>query len=131
MHFLFDICINQSLPIYMGQEGNMYGEYNSDGDLNQIFYDLDGSATGYSDSYAVRPDNWLVRTEDCIDVPEFNAAICTEEAYGVVSILEVFKTLETNNLQRNYALVKMSSVYNEHYRVLTPNYKTFAWQPQK
>ena len=72
--------------MYMGQEGDLFGSYDSDADLNQIFYDVDGSVTGYPNSYVVRPDNWLLRTDDCIDVPEYNAAICTEQLnYPMVS----------------------------------------------
>ncbi|CAH1248257.1 TMEM2 [Branchiostoma lanceolatum] len=50
-----------------------------DGDKNQIFHDLDGTVTGYPDTYVVRQDNHLVRNPGCLDKPGWRASICSGE----------------------------------------------------
>ncbi|XP_078664928.1 cell surface hyaluronidase CEMIP2-like isoform X1 [Branchiostoma floridae x Branchiostoma belcheri] len=50
-----------------------------DGDKNQIFHDLDGTVTGYPDTYVVRQDNHLVRHPGCVDKPDWRASICSGE----------------------------------------------------
>ncbi|XP_019639731.1 PREDICTED: transmembrane protein 2-like [Branchiostoma belcheri] len=53
--------------------------HNRDGDKNQIFHDLDGSVTGYPDTYVARQDNYLVKNPGCVDKPEWRASICSGE----------------------------------------------------
>ncbi|XP_078610725.1 cell surface hyaluronidase CEMIP2-like [Branchiostoma floridae x Branchiostoma japonicum] len=50
-----------------------------DGDKNQIVHDLDGTVTGYPDTYVVRQDNHLVRNPGCVDKPDWHASICSGE----------------------------------------------------
>lgn len=48
-----------------------------DGDKTTIFHDIDGSVSEYPGVFLVKEDNWLLRHPDCIDVPDWKAAICT------------------------------------------------------
>lgn len=48
-----------------------------DGDKTTIFHDKDGSVSEYPGSFLVKEDNWLLRHPDCIDVPDWRAAICS------------------------------------------------------
>ncbi|CAH1246602.1 TMEM2 [Branchiostoma lanceolatum] len=59
----------RNLPYFQG--------YNKDGDKTQIFHDVDGSTTGYPDTYVVGQDNFVLRTPGCIEKPEWRADICS------------------------------------------------------
>lgn len=48
-----------------------------DGDKTTIFHDVDGSVSEYPGAFLVKEDNWLLRHPDCIDVPDWRAAICS------------------------------------------------------
>lgn len=48
-----------------------------DGDKTTIFHDVDGSVSEYPGVFLVKEDNWLLRHPDCIDVPDWRAAICS------------------------------------------------------
>lgn len=48
-----------------------------DGDKTTIFQDVDGSVSEYPGAFLVKEDNWLLRHPDCIDVPDWKAAICS------------------------------------------------------
>lgn len=48
-----------------------------DGDKTTIFHDIDGSVSEYPGAFLVKEDNWLLRHPDCIDVPDWKAAICS------------------------------------------------------
>lgn len=48
-----------------------------DGDKTTIFHDIDGSISEYPGAFLVKEDNWLLRHPDCIDVPDWRAAICS------------------------------------------------------
>ncbi|XP_013405864.1 cell surface hyaluronidase-like [Lingula anatina] len=47
-----------------------------DGDKTQIFHDADGSVSGYTDSYVIRADNYLLRHDGCVEKPEWNCVVC-------------------------------------------------------
>eukprot|EP00058_Branchiostoma_floridae_P001602 XP_002587090.1 hypothetical protein BRAFLDRAFT_242699 [Branchiostoma floridae] len=51
--------------------------YNLDGDKTQIFHDVDGSTTGYLDTYVVGQDNFVLRNPGCVEKPEWRAYICS------------------------------------------------------
>jgi hypothetical protein len=48
-----------------------------DGDKNAIFHDVDGSVTGYKDSYVGRMDNYLIRHPNCVNITRWNAVVCS------------------------------------------------------
>lgn len=48
-----------------------------DGDKTAVFHDIDGSVSEYPGAFLVKEDNWLLRHPDCIDVPDWKAAICS------------------------------------------------------
>ena len=48
-----------------------------DGDKTTVFHDIDGSVSEYPGAFLVKEDNWLLRHPDCIDVPDWKAAICS------------------------------------------------------
>ncbi|XP_078677557.1 cell surface hyaluronidase CEMIP2-like isoform X3 [Branchiostoma floridae x Branchiostoma belcheri] len=56
-----------------------FGQNNRDGDKTNILHDLDGSMTGYPDSYIVGPDNYLVRNPGCVEKPDWLGYVCTGE----------------------------------------------------
>ncbi|KAG7473931.1 hypothetical protein MATL_G00101080 [Megalops atlanticus] len=64
------------LSVFFGRPGQWFGANNMDGDKTSIFHDLDGSLTGYSDSYVARADNYLIRHPGCLTVPRWNGVIC-------------------------------------------------------
>lgn len=72
-----------------------------DGDKTTIFHDVDGSVSEYPGAFLVKEDNWLLRHPDCIDVPDWRAAICSGH------YAQVRCTLET--CQSNHYHVKAGS----------------------
>uniref|UniRef100_A0A8C5WC76 hyaluronoglucosaminidase n=1 Tax=Leptobrachium leishanense TaxID=445787 RepID=A0A8C5WC76_9ANUR len=68
---------NVSLKAFFGQPGPWFEDSDQDGDKNSIFHDVDGSVSGYNDTYIARMDNYLVRQPDCINVTEWNGVICS------------------------------------------------------
>lgn len=42
-----------------------------------VFHDLDGSVTGYPDTFVGRADNYLLRHPGCLTVPRWNGVMCT------------------------------------------------------
>ncbi|XP_042333258.1 cell surface hyaluronidase-like isoform X1 [Sceloporus undulatus] len=67
------------LKVFLGKRGQWFGDNNNDGDKVSIFHDLDGSVTGYLDSFVGRADNYLIRHPGCLIVPRWNGMICTEK----------------------------------------------------
>ncbi|KAH0628271.1 hypothetical protein JD844_009180 [Phrynosoma platyrhinos] len=68
---------NVSLKIFFGKPGPWFEEADLDGDKNSIFHDVDGSVTGYKDTYVGRMDNYLIRHPDCINVTTWNGVVCS------------------------------------------------------
>ncbi|XP_043933872.1 cell surface hyaluronidase-like isoform X2 [Protopterus annectens] len=64
------------LKVFFGKPGQWFGNNNNDGDKTCIFHDLDGSVTGYRDTYVARADNYLIQHPGCIRVPRWNGIIC-------------------------------------------------------
>ncbi|KAJ8393075.1 hypothetical protein AAFF_G00067580 [Aldrovandia affinis] len=64
------------LNVFFGRPGQWFGANDLDGDKTSIFHDLDGSLTGYPDSYVARSDNYLIRHPGCLTVPRWNGVIC-------------------------------------------------------
>uniref|UniRef100_A0AAR2JE45 G8 domain-containing protein n=1 Tax=Pygocentrus nattereri TaxID=42514 RepID=A0AAR2JE45_PYGNA len=66
-----------TLRAFFGRPGQWFEDNDLDGDKNSIFHDLDGSVSGYPDTYAVRADNYLVRHPDCVSMPQWNGCVCS------------------------------------------------------
>ncbi|KAI5625255.1 transmembrane protein 2 isoform X1, partial [Silurus asotus] len=66
-----------SLRAFFGRPGQWFEDNDLDGDKNSIFHDLDGSVTGYPDTYVVRADNFLLQHRDCVKMPEWNGCVCS------------------------------------------------------
>ncbi|XP_069079101.1 cell surface hyaluronidase-like isoform X1 [Pleurodeles waltl] len=67
---------NVGLKVFFGKPGQWFGDNNNDGDKVSIFHDLDGSLTGYADTFIGRADNFLIQNPGCFTVPRWNAVIC-------------------------------------------------------
>uniref|UniRef100_A0A8C4DSY3 Cell migration inducing hyaluronidase 1 n=1 Tax=Dicentrarchus labrax TaxID=13489 RepID=A0A8C4DSY3_DICLA len=63
--------------VFFGEPGPWFNKMQMDGDKTTIFHDIDGSVSEYPGSFLVKEDNWLLRHPDCIDVPDWKAAICS------------------------------------------------------
>uniref|UniRef100_A0AAV2MRF6 G8 domain-containing protein n=1 Tax=Knipowitschia caucasica TaxID=637954 RepID=A0AAV2MRF6_KNICA len=66
-----------SLRAFFGRPGQWFEENDLDGDKNSIFHDVDGSVTGYRNTYVGRADNYLIQHPDCIPTPQWNGVICS------------------------------------------------------
>eukprot|EP00058_Branchiostoma_floridae_P009247 XP_002594735.1 hypothetical protein BRAFLDRAFT_81185 [Branchiostoma floridae] len=68
---------NVQSRMFLGAAGiSGFGEHSRDGDKTNILHDLDGSLTGYPDSYLVGPDNYLVRNPGCVEKPDWIGLVC-------------------------------------------------------
>ncbi|KAK5916134.1 hypothetical protein CesoFtcFv8_001661 [Champsocephalus esox] len=63
--------------VFFGEPGPWFSKMQMDGDKTTIFHDMDGSVSEYPGAFLVKEDNWLLRHPDCIDVPDWKAAICS------------------------------------------------------
>ncbi|XP_023669607.2 cell migration-inducing and hyaluronan-binding protein [Paramormyrops kingsleyae] len=63
--------------VFFGEPGPWFNKMQLDGDKTTIFHDIDGSVSEYPGAFLVKEDNWLLRHPDCIDVPDWRAAICS------------------------------------------------------
>ncbi|KAJ8393076.1 hypothetical protein AAFF_G00067590 [Aldrovandia affinis] len=63
--------------VFFGEPGPWFDQMQMDGDKTTIFHDVDGSVSEYPGAFLVKDDNWLLRHPDCIDVPDWRAAICS------------------------------------------------------
>ncbi|XP_068000437.1 cell surface hyaluronidase CEMIP2, partial [Melanerpes formicivorus] len=65
------------LEVFFGRPGQWFGSNDEDGDKTSIFHDLDGSVTGYADTFSGRADNSLLQHPGCLAVPRWNGRLCT------------------------------------------------------
>ncbi|XP_061836545.1 cell surface hyaluronidase [Nerophis lumbriciformis] len=65
------------LRAFFGRPGQWFEENDLDGDKNSVFHDVDGSVTGYSDTYVGRKDNYLIQHPGCVNMSPWNAVICS------------------------------------------------------
>ncbi|XP_034004542.1 cell surface hyaluronidase [Trematomus bernacchii] len=65
------------LQTFFGRPGQWFEENDLDGDKNSIFHDVDGSVTGYTDTYAGRADNYLIQHPECVNMPQWSGVICS------------------------------------------------------
>uniref|UniRef100_A0A672GL81 Cell migration inducing hyaluronidase 1 n=1 Tax=Salarias fasciatus TaxID=181472 RepID=A0A672GL81_SALFA len=63
--------------VFFGEPGPWFSQMQMDGDKTTVFHDIDGSVSEYPGAFLVKEDNWLLRHPDCIDVPDWKAAICS------------------------------------------------------
>uniref|UniRef100_A0A8C6USK0 hyaluronoglucosaminidase n=1 Tax=Neogobius melanostomus TaxID=47308 RepID=A0A8C6USK0_9GOBI len=71
------VSIHVSLRAFFGRPGQWFEENDLDGDKNSIFHDVDGSVTGYRDTYMGRADNYIIQHPACINKPQWNGVICS------------------------------------------------------
>uniref|UniRef100_A0A8C9AU62 hyaluronoglucosaminidase n=1 Tax=Prolemur simus TaxID=1328070 RepID=A0A8C9AU62_PROSS len=81
-----------SLNVFFGKPGPWFEDCELDGDKNSIFHDVDGSVTGYKDTYVGRMDNYLIRHPSCVNVTKWNAVVCSG------SYAQVYVQTSTQNL---------------------------------
>ncbi|XP_077571420.1 cell surface hyaluronidase isoform X2 [Stigmatopora nigra] len=65
------------LRSFFGRPGQWFDGNDLDGDKNSIYHDVDGSLTGYKDSYVGRADNYLIQHPTCVKKPKWNGVICS------------------------------------------------------
>lgn len=65
------------LRTFFGRPGQWFEENDLDGDKNSIFHDVDGSVTGYRDTYVGRADNYLIQHPGCVNVSQWSGVICS------------------------------------------------------
>uniref|UniRef100_A0A671VTP1 hyaluronoglucosaminidase n=1 Tax=Sparus aurata TaxID=8175 RepID=A0A671VTP1_SPAAU len=65
------------LRTFFGRPGQWFEENDLDGDKNSIFHDVDGSVTGYTDTYVGRADNYLIQHPGCVNVSQWSGVICS------------------------------------------------------
>ncbi|KAM4616956.1 cell surface hyaluronidase [Polymixia lowei] len=65
------------LRAFFGRPGQWFEENDLDGDKNSIFYDSDGSVTGYRNAYVGRADNYLIQHPDCVNISQWNGVVCS------------------------------------------------------
>uniref|UniRef100_W5N565 hyaluronoglucosaminidase n=1 Tax=Lepisosteus oculatus TaxID=7918 RepID=W5N565_LEPOC len=63
--------------VFFGEPGPWFNKMQMDGDKTTVFHDTDGTVSEYPGAFLVKEDNWLLRHPDCIDVPDWRAAICS------------------------------------------------------
>ncbi|KAM9446380.1 cell surface hyaluronidase [Clarias gariepinus] len=66
-----------TLRAFFGRPGQWFEDNDLDGDKNSIFHDLDGSVSGYPDTYVVRADNFLLQHPDCVKMPQWSGSVCS------------------------------------------------------
>uniref|UniRef100_A0A8B9K669 hyaluronoglucosaminidase n=1 Tax=Astyanax mexicanus TaxID=7994 RepID=A0A8B9K669_ASTMX len=77
--------------VFFGEPGPWFSEMQMDGDKTTVFHDVDGSVSEYPGAFLVKEDNWLLRHPDCIDVPDWRAAICSGRFAQVSATLRLPK----------------------------------------
>lgn len=75
--YLFVPLLQITSRVFFGEPGPWFNKMQMDGDKTTIFHDIDGSVSEYPGAFLVKEDNWLLRHPDCIDVPDWKAAICS------------------------------------------------------
>lgn len=65
------------LRAFFGRPGQWFEENDLDGDKISIFHDVDGSVTGFKDSYVGRADNYLIQHPGCVNVSQWSGVICS------------------------------------------------------
>lgn len=65
------------LRAFFGRPGQWFEENDLDGDKNSIFHDVDGSVTGYRDTYVGRADNYLIQHPGCVNLTQWNGVTCS------------------------------------------------------
>ncbi|XP_069778801.1 cell surface hyaluronidase isoform X2 [Narcine bancroftii] len=68
---------NVALRVFFGKPGPWFESYDLDGDKNAVFNDIDGSVTGYKDTYVGRMDNFLVQHPGCKNITSWFGSICS------------------------------------------------------
>lgn len=70
-------CPQVGLRAFFGRPGQWFEENDLDGDKTSIFHDVDGTVTGYRDTYVGRADNYMIQHPDCVGMAPWSAVICS------------------------------------------------------
>lgn len=70
-------CPQVGLRAFFGRPGQWFEENDLDGDKTSIFHDVDGTVTGYRDTYVGRADNFLIQHPDCVHMAPWSGVICS------------------------------------------------------
>ncbi|XP_074525918.1 cell surface hyaluronidase [Halichoeres trimaculatus] len=65
------------LRTFFGRPGQWFEDNDLDGDKNSMFHDVDGSVTGYTDTYVGRADNYLIQHPSCVNMSQWSGVICS------------------------------------------------------
>ncbi|XP_054628845.1 cell surface hyaluronidase isoform X1 [Dunckerocampus dactyliophorus] len=65
------------LRAFFGRLGQWFEENDLDGDKNSIFHDVDGSVTGYKNTFVGRVDNYMIQHPHCVNMTQWNGVICS------------------------------------------------------
>uniref|UniRef100_A0A1A8FZ47 Transmembrane protein 2 n=2 Tax=Nothobranchius korthausae TaxID=1143690 RepID=A0A1A8FZ47_9TELE len=76
-HGLLSFHPTATLRAFFGRPGQWFEENDLDGDKNSIFHDVDGSVSGYRDTYVGRADNYLIQHPNCVQMPRWNGVTCS------------------------------------------------------
>ncbi|XP_067886689.1 cell surface hyaluronidase isoform X1 [Heterodontus francisci] len=66
-----------SLKVFFGKPGPWFEGCDLDGDKNAVFHDIDGSVTGFRDTYVGRMDNFLIQHPSCENVTSWFGSVCS------------------------------------------------------
>uniref|UniRef100_A0A8C3AU20 hyaluronoglucosaminidase n=1 Tax=Cyclopterus lumpus TaxID=8103 RepID=A0A8C3AU20_CYCLU len=69
--------LNFHSTTFFGRPGQWFEENDLDGDKNSIFHDVDGSVTGYTDTYVGRADNYVIQHPGCVTIYQWSGVICS------------------------------------------------------
>eukprot|EP00058_Branchiostoma_floridae_P016672 XP_002602160.1 hypothetical protein BRAFLDRAFT_97975 [Branchiostoma floridae] len=67
----------QTSAFFGGKDLPWFNANDRDGDKTSIFHDVDGSTSGYPDSYVVAQGNYLVRNPGCVEKLEWRGFVCS------------------------------------------------------
>ncbi|XP_035678003.1 cell surface hyaluronidase-like [Branchiostoma floridae] len=67
----------QTRAFFGGKDLPWFQANDKDGDKTSIFHDVDGSTSGYPDSYVVAQGNYLVRNPGCVEKAEWRGFVCS------------------------------------------------------
>lgn len=90
------------LRAFFGRPGQWFEENDLDGDKNSIFHDVDGSVTGYTDTYVGRADNFLIQHPGCVNMSQWSGVICS----GRYSQVHLHPSLVLSFSRRVYILTE-------------------------
>lgn len=65
------------LRAFFGRPGQWFEENDLDGDKNSVFHDVDGSVSGYTNTFVGRADNYLIQHPGCVNISQWSGVVCS------------------------------------------------------